>query len=95
MVGGLEHFLANFKGFEDHFILIGGTACDLWMGDFGLTFRGRKTWTSFCLPTRFRQRSSSGFGHSSVRGSMEVLSKAKHGRRSIASRIPRTLDIPQ
>jgi len=38
----LEHFLAHFKGFEEHFILIGGTACDLWMGDFGLTFRATK-----------------------------------------------------
>ena len=42
MVDGLEHFLAHFKGFESHFILIGGTACDLWMGDFGLEFRATK-----------------------------------------------------
>ena len=31
MVDGLKHFLAHFTGFESHFILIGGTACDLWM----------------------------------------------------------------
>jgi hypothetical protein len=42
MVDGLEHFLSHFAGFEDHFILIGGTACDLWMGDFGLPFRATK-----------------------------------------------------
>ena len=42
MVDGLEHFLAHFAGFESHFILIGGTACDLWMGDFELDFRATK-----------------------------------------------------
>ncbi len=42
MVDGLEHFLARFAGFESHFILIGGTACDLWMGDFELDFRATK-----------------------------------------------------
>jgi len=42
MVDGLEHFLAHFAGFESHFILIGGTACDLWMGNFELDFRATK-----------------------------------------------------
>ncbi len=42
MVDGLEYFLTQLAGFEDHFILIGGTACDLWMGDFGLPFRATK-----------------------------------------------------
>ena len=42
MVNGLAHFLAHFAGFESHFILIGGAACDLWMGDFGLEFRATK-----------------------------------------------------
>jgi hypothetical protein len=42
MVDGLEYFLAHFAGFESHFILIGGTACDLWMADFGLPFRATK-----------------------------------------------------
>ena len=42
MVGGLGHFLSQVAGFEDHFVLIGGTACDLWMGDFGLPFRTTK-----------------------------------------------------
>jgi hypothetical protein len=42
MVDGLEHFLTHFAGFESHFILIGGTACDLWMGNVGLQFRATK-----------------------------------------------------
>ena len=42
MVDGLEHFLTHFQGFESHFILIGGTACDLWMGNVGLEFRATK-----------------------------------------------------
>ena len=42
MVNGLAHFLAHFAGFESRFILIGGTACDLWMGETGLDFRSTK-----------------------------------------------------
>jgi excisionase family DNA binding protein len=42
MVNGLEYFLSHFSGFESHFILIGGTACDLWMGSVGLPFRATK-----------------------------------------------------
>lgn len=42
MVNGLEHLLAHLAGLENHFILIGGTACDLWLGDFGLPFRATK-----------------------------------------------------
>jgi len=42
MVNGLELFLPRFQGLEDCFILIGGTACDLWMMDKGLSFRATK-----------------------------------------------------
>jgi hypothetical protein len=42
MVNGLEHFMTHFTGLENHFILIGGTACDLWMGSVGLPFRATK-----------------------------------------------------
>jgi hypothetical protein len=36
------YFLTRFDGFQDYFVLIGGTACDLWMGDNGLEFRATK-----------------------------------------------------
>lgn len=42
MVVGLPRFRAHFAGFEDCFILIGGAACDLWLGDLGLPFRATK-----------------------------------------------------
>lgn len=42
MVNGLKYFLAQLEGFENHFILIGGTACDLWMNESGLPFRATK-----------------------------------------------------
>lgn len=42
MVNGLELFLSRFRQLEDCFILIGGTACDLWMTDRGLSFRATK-----------------------------------------------------
>ena len=39
MVVGLPKFREHFAGLEDCFILIGGTACDLWLGDHNLPFR--------------------------------------------------------
>ena len=42
MVVGMERFREHFRGYEDSFVLIGGAACDQWMSDSGLRFRGTK-----------------------------------------------------
>ncbi len=42
MVKGLDTFLEHFKGFETSYVLIGGTACDIWLGANGLPFRATK-----------------------------------------------------
>ena len=42
MVIGLPQFQFHFAGLEECFILIGGAACDLWLGDLGLPFRATK-----------------------------------------------------
>ncbi len=42
MVKGLDYFREYFKGFEDRYILIGGTACDVLMNEAGLEFRATK-----------------------------------------------------
>jgi hypothetical protein len=42
MVKGLELFRDFFRGYEDCYTLIGGAACDLWMGELGLKFRATK-----------------------------------------------------
>lgn len=42
MVKGLETFVKHFEGMEESYVLIGGTACDLWMGTYGLPFRVTK-----------------------------------------------------
>lgn len=42
MVKGLEIFVNHFEGMEESYVLIGGTACDLWMETYGLPFRLRK-----------------------------------------------------
>ena len=39
MVAGLKRFVEHFRSFTDSFVLIGGSACDLWMGEFRLRFR--------------------------------------------------------
>lgn len=42
MVKGIDLFAEHFKGFEDSYVLIGGSACDLWMQSRGLQFRATK-----------------------------------------------------
>lgn len=42
MVEGLDKFVDHFAGMEDCFVLIGGAACDVWMGDNDLEFRTTK-----------------------------------------------------
>ncbi len=42
MVTGLELFKEHFKGYSDHYVLIGGAACDLAMDAVGESFRVTK-----------------------------------------------------
>ena len=42
MVKGLETFRGHFAGFENQYVLIGGTACDLLFQEQGMTFRATK-----------------------------------------------------
>ncbi len=42
MVKGLDNFREYFKGFQESYILIGGTACDVLMSEAGLDFRATK-----------------------------------------------------
>ena len=42
MVKGLEVFREHFRNFADHYVLIGGTACDIAMTSVGLAFRATK-----------------------------------------------------
>lgn len=42
MVTGFTKFKESFKGFEDQYVIIGGTACDLIMENEDLSFRATK-----------------------------------------------------
>ena len=42
MVHGLDRFQSYFRGFENQYVIIGGTACDLLMFDEGIDFRATK-----------------------------------------------------
>lgn len=42
MVVGLESFKAWFRGYENQYAIIGGTACDLLMAEEGIDFRATK-----------------------------------------------------
>lgn len=42
MIRGIDTFKKWFKGYEDRYVIIGGTACDLLMTNAGLGFRATK-----------------------------------------------------
>ena len=42
MVRGIDSFKEWFRGFESNYIVIGGTACDLLMGETGAAFRATR-----------------------------------------------------
>ncbi|KZD20049.1 MAG: hypothetical protein AO396_01440 [Candidatus Fermentibacter daniensis] len=42
MVNGLEKFREHFVGFNENYVLIGGTACDIALGKAGIPFRRTK-----------------------------------------------------
>lgn len=42
MVMGMETFREAFKGYEDCYTIIGGTACDILMDKANLNFRATK-----------------------------------------------------
>ncbi len=42
MITGFESFQKWFLGFEEQYVIIGGTACHLLMADEGLDFRATK-----------------------------------------------------
>lgn len=42
MIRGIENFREWFRGYEEQYVIISGTACDLLMDDAGLSFRVTK-----------------------------------------------------
>ena len=42
MVTGIDSFREWFRGFEDQYVIIGGTACDILMTEEGIDFRSTR-----------------------------------------------------
>jgi len=42
VVVGLDTFIDYFRGHEDHYVLIGGAACSIWLEEQGLSFRSTR-----------------------------------------------------
>lgn len=42
MVTGIESFREWFSEYEDQYVIIGGTACDILMAEEGMNFRATK-----------------------------------------------------
>ena len=47
MVSGFTKFKEKFQGFEDQYVVIGGTACNLLMENEDMSFRAQKMWILF------------------------------------------------
>ena len=56
MVSGFDSFRERFRGYEDCYTIIGGTACDILMSEVGLDFRATKDIDMILLiDTRFTE----------------------------------------
>lgn len=42
MIKGIESFREWFSGYEENYVVIGGTACDLLMSEAGESFRATR-----------------------------------------------------
>lgn len=80
MVRGLALFRDHFSAFNDRYVLIGGTACDLLMSDAGLAFRAtRDLDIVLCLEALDREFAEAfwAFVHAGGYGHNEVASPDK------------------
>ena len=59
MVTGIESFKEWFKGNEEQYAIIGGTACDILMSEEGLDFRATKDIDLVLTTTFFRTKTFS------------------------------------
>ena len=63
MVIGLEAFREAFKGYEDCYTIIGGTACDILMNKANLDFRATRDIDMILLIEKFKLHAKSEYEH--------------------------------
>ena len=94
MVLGIERFKEWFRGYENHYAIIGGTACDLLMTEEGLDFRGTKDIDLVLIVEAINPELEDGFGSLSTAQAMSTATRALVSLSSIGFLIQPKLDIP-
>ena len=77
-VKGLDYFVKYFAGMDDCFILIGGAACDLWMGEQGLEFRATKDLDLVVVTETLRKEFFVRFWEFIREGNYESMEQSEH-----------------
>lgn len=94
MVEGLERFKKHFVGLEDCFVLIGGAACDIWMGERGLSFRKTTDLDLVLIVDALRTEFFKKFWGFVTDGKYESLLQSNQRPEFYHSRNPKQWDIP-
>lgn len=95
MVVGLTRFRDHFAGFEEAYVLIGGTACDAWLMRAGLPFRRTKDLDIVLLVEALTQTFVARFWEFVQLGGYEVRQKQSTGKREFFRFLkPKAPDFP-
>lgn len=94
MVEGLEKFKKHFAGFEDCFVLIGGAACDVWMGESGLEFRATRDLDLVLIVEALRAEFFKRFWGFVKDGKYQSLQNSKQRPEFYRFKTPKTVGYP-
>ena len=90
MVNGLEKFREHFVGFNENYVLIGGTACDIALGKAGIPFRRTKDLDIVLCVEALNREFVSAFWKFVLEGGYEHQQKVRVRNSIIASLVQRT-----
>lgn len=94
MVRGLEIFRERFRGYSDRYMLIGGAACDLAMGEAGLEFRATKDLDIVLCVESLDTAFVAAFWAFVREGEYQVQQRAEGGRQFYRFQRPKMANFP-
>lgn len=95
MVRGLERFRRHFAGLEECFVIIGGSACDLWLQGRGLGFRRTRDIDLVLIAERLTPAFSARFRAFVVAGGYEHVARPSGRRVYYRFSKPTGTDFPE
>lgn len=94
MVRGLDGFKSWFRDYQDQYVIIGGTACDLLMSEDGLTFRGTKDIDLVLIVESLSKEFGSRFWEYIINGGYEHKNKSSGMPQFFRFSNPKSRDFP-